>query len=423
MRILAQRGTTVRSVLHRIRQNGEQAVGPVKGHTAMSIESFAARVDATTAADLRQIGGTKWADPAIMGAFIAEMDFGVAPVIQRALHAAVDEGAFGYTPPKYRAQLQEATAARLRRLHGWSATAEQVFPVPDVITAYEIAIAKFSAPGSKIIVPTPSYMPFLSVPESLGREVIEVPLRNEGGVWRFDIVALQDAFDAGGGILVLCNPFNPIGRVFTRVELQEICDLVDRNGGRVFSDEIWAPLVFEGNELVSYATIGDVAAGHTITATAASKAWNLPGLKCAQLIVSNPADQATMDEIGYWAGRGTATLGLVGSAAAFEHGDQWLSEVLSYLQGNRDELVDLVAAHLPGVKLTHPEATYVGWLDFSETGLENPADFFREHAGVGLTDGSACGAAGVGSVRFIFAMPRPLMREAIQRMGEAFGSR
>lgn len=389
----------------------------------MSTESFAATVDATTAEDLRQIGGTKWADPAVMGAFIAEMDFGVAPVIKEALHTAVDEGAFGYTPPKYKAQLQEATAARLRRLHGWSVTAEQVFPVPDVITAYEIAIAKFSEPGSKIIVPTPSYMPFLSVPETLGREVIEVPLREHDGVWRFDIEALQDAFDAGGRILVLCNPFNPIGRVFTRAELEAISELVDRNGGRVFSDEIWAPLVFEGNELVSYATIGEVAAGHTITATAASKAWNLPGLKCAQLVVSNAADQETMDEIGHWAGRGTATLGLVGSAAAFEHGDEWLGEVLSYLQGNRDELVDLVAEHLPGVKLTVPEATYVGWLDFRETGLENPADFFREQAGVGLTDGSACGAVGVGSARFIFAMPRPLMREAIKRMGEALQAR
>ena len=389
----------------------------------MSTESFAATVDATTAEDLRQIGGTKWADPAVMGAFIAEMDFGVAPVIKEALHTAVDEGAFGYTPPKYKAQLQEATAARLRRLHGWSVTAEQVFPVPDVITAYEIAIAKFSEPGSKIIVPTPSYMPFLSVPETLGREVIEVPLREDDGVWRFDIEALQDAFDAGGRILVLCNPFNPIGRVFTRAELEAISELVDRNGGRVFSDEIWAPLVFEGNELVSYATIGEVAAGHTITATAASKAWNLPGLKCAQLVVSNAADQETMDEIGHWAGRGTATLGLVGSAAAFEHGDEWLGEVLSYLQCNRDELVDLVAEHLPGVKLTVPEATYVGWLDFRETGLENPADFFREHAGVGLTDGSACGAVGVGSARFIFAMPRPLMREAIKRMGEALQAR
>ena len=389
----------------------------------MSTESFAATVDATTAEDLRQIGGTKWADPAVMGAFIAEMDFGVAPVIKEALHTAVDEGAFGYTPPKYKAQLQEATAARLRRLHGWSVTAEQVFPVPDVITAYEIAIAKFSEPGSKIIVPTPSYMPFLSVPETLGREVIEVPLREHDDVWRFDIEALQDAFDAGGRILVLCNPFNPIGRVFTRAELEAISELVDRNGGRVFSDEIWAPLVFEGNELVSYATIGEVAAGHTITATAASKAWNLPGLKCAQLVVSNAADQETMDEIGHWAGRGTATLGLVGSAAAFEHGDEWLGEVLSYLQGNRDELVDLVAEHLPGVKLTVPEATYVGWLDFRETGLENPADFFREHAGVGLTDGSACGAVGVGSARFIFAMPRPLMREAIKRMGEALQAR
>lgn len=385
----------------------------------MSTESFAARIDATTAADLRALGGTKWADPNVMGAFIAEMDFGVAPVIKEALHAAVEEGAFGYTPPKYRERLKEATAARLRRLHGWEAAPEQVFPVPDVITAYEVAINHFSEPGSKIIVPTPSYMPFLSVPQAHGREVIEVPMRNEDGVWRLDLAGLQAAFDEGGRCLVLCNPFNPVGRVFTREELEAVSELVERNGGRVFSDEIWAPLVFPGSTLISYATVNEVAAGHTITATAASKAWNLPGLKCAQLIVSNAADQRVMDEIAYMAGRGTATLGLVASATAYDNGDEWLGEALSYLEGNRDELIELVAKELPGVRLTVPEATYVGWLDFRETGIEDPAAFFLENAGVGLTDGRACGAAGAGSARFIFAMPRPLMREAVQRMGEA----
>ena len=389
----------------------------------MSIESFAARVNATTAADLRTIGGTKWADPDVIGAFIAEMDFGVAPVITEALHAAVDEGAFGYTPPKFTRALKDAAATRLRDRHGWDVGPEHVFAVPDVITALEIAIDRFSEPGSKIIVPTPSYMPFLSVPGGLGREVIEVPMLQHDGGWSFDFDGLQAAFDAGGRCLILCNPFNPIGRVFRRDELAAISELVDRNGGRVFSDEIWAPLVYPGAELVSYATVNDVAAGHTITAIAASKAWNLPGLKCAQLVVSNDADLQTMAEIESWAGRGTATLGLVASAAAYARGDAWLDEAVAYLAGNRDELIALVAQELPGVRVTVPEATYVGWLDFRGIGLEDPAAFFREHAGVGLTDGAACGAAGVGSARLIFAMPRPLLREALHRMGEALRAR
>lgn len=399
------------------------ASSPAASSPGAATAAFAEQLDAITAEDLRAVGGTKWADPDVYGAFIAEMDFGVAPVIQDALHAAVDEGAFGYTPQKYSDALREATASRLRRLHGWEVGAGQVFPVPDVITAYEIAITRFAEPGGKIIVPTPSYMPFLTVPPALGLEVIEVPMLAVDGVWTFDHAAIQAAFDAGGRCLVLCNPFNPLGRVFTRDELTGISELVERNGGRVFSDEIWAPLVFAGSELISYATLNEVAAGHTITATAASKAWNLPGLKCAQLVVSNEADQRTMDEIGKWAARGVATLGLIGSTAAYEHGDEWLGDVLSYLTGNRDELIELVAELLPGVTVTVPEATYIAWLDFRAVGIEHPGDFFREAAGVGLTDGSACGEAGIGSARFIFAMPRPLMREAVRRMGEALSAR
>lgn len=389
----------------------------------MSNQSFAERADAITAADLRAVGGTKWADPQVTGVFVAEMDFGVAPVIKAALHEAIDEGAFGYTPQKYVNALKVATAARLRSHHGWKIDSDQVFPVADVITALEAAIRHFTEPGAKIIVPTPSYMPFLSVPPMLGREVIEVPMIEVDGVWRFDLDGLQAAFDEGGSCLILCNPNNPLGRVFSREELTAISELVEHNGGRVFSDEIWAPLVFEGSELVPYATLNEVAAGHTITATAASKAWNLPGLKCAQLVVSNDRDQHTMDEIGRAVGRGTATPGLIASTAAYNDGDEWLGEVLSYLQGNRDELAALVAEHLPGVRMTVPESTYIAWLDFRDTGLDNPAEFFLERADIAMTDGAACGVAGRGCARFVFAMPRPLMRDAIARMGEALRAR
>lgn len=389
----------------------------------MSNESFASHVDATTAEDLRALGGTKWADPAVMGAFVAEMDFGIAPVVKTALHAAVDEGAFGYTPPRFTAALKEATASRLRSHHGWDTTSEHVFPVPDVITALEVVIQHFSTPGSKIIVPTPSYMPFLTVPATFRRDVIEVPMLQLDGVWQYDLDGLQAAFDAGGNLLMLCNPYNPLGRVFTEDELLAVSEVVERNSGRVFSDEIWASLIYPGTELVPYATINEVTAGHTITATAASKAWNLPGLKCAQLVVSNEADLQTMNEIAHWAARGTATLGIIATTAAYTDGDEWLGEALDYLQGNRDELAELVAKHLPGVHFTVPDATYVAWLDFRDVGIERPGEFFREHAGVGLTDGSACGDAGKGGARFIFAMPRPLMREALQRMGEAFSAR
>ncbi|SEB38282.1 cystathione beta-lyase [Paramicrobacterium humi] len=382
--------------------------------------TFADEIDAKTLDVLRASGGLKWTDPDVpIGAFVAEMDFGVAPVISTALHEAVDAGVFGYMPPAMGDELKQATAERLRDKQGWEITAKQVFPVPDVIKALEVTIEHFSKPGSKVIVPTPSYMPFLFVPPTLGREVIEVPMLNDDGVWRFDLDVIQRAYDDGGDVLILCNPYNPLGRVFTREELAGVSEVVDRNGGRVFSDEIWAPLVYPGSELVSYATVSDVAAGHTITGVSASKAWNLPGLKCAQLIVSNDADQAVLDEIGMWIGHGASNLGAIANTVAYREGQPWLDGVVDYLDGNRRELVSLVEQHLPGVRVSMPQGTYVGWLDFRDTGIENPGEHFREHAGVGLTDGSACGVAGVGSARFIFAMPRPVMREAIVRMAAA----
>lgn len=388
-------------------------------------ESFADRIDATTAETLRAIGGTKWSDPEVaIGAFVAEMDFGIAPAITDALHRAVDEGSFGYFPARIAEDLRVATADRLRSRHGWTVRPDQVFPVPDVIEALKVTIEQFSPAGSKVIVPTPSYMPFLFVPPMLGREVIQVPMREgDDGAARFDLEAIQRAFDDGGNCFVLCNPYNPLGRVFDRDELIALSAVIQRNGGRVFSDEIWAPLVFPDAELVSYATIDETTASHTITATSASKAFNLPGLKCAQLIVSNEADREKLAEQAMWLGHGASNLGMIANTAAYTEGQPWLDEVLEYLRGNRDEFIALVAQHLPGVRVRAPQGTYVGWLDFRGTGIEKPGEFFRERAGVGVTDGSACGLAGEGHARFIFALPRPLLREALQRMGDAMRHR
>lgn len=372
-----------------------------------------------TVEQLRTSGGLKWSDPdAPIGAWVAEMDFGVAPAITEALHQAVDEGAFGYSPPRLWNELKAATAENLRT-RGWHAAAEDVVPIPDVIKGLEVAIEHFSPPGSKVIVPTPSYMPFLSVPPKLGREVIEVPMIRRDGRWNMDLDGIQRAFDEGGECFVLCNPHNPLGRVFDHAELTALSEVIERNGGRVFSDEIWAPVVYPGARMLSYAALSETTARHTVTAVSASKAFNLPGLKCAQLIVSSDEDRSALAELGWWIGHGTANLGVVANTAAYRGGKPWLEEVVDYLQGNRDELIRLAGDLLPGVTVTVPEGTYVGWLDFSQTSVERPAEFFRRHAGVGLTDGIACGAAGAGSARLIFAMPRPVLRQAVERMSKA----
>lgn len=385
--------------------------------------SFADRIDARDLAALRAAGGLKWIDPDVpIGAFVAEMDFGVAPEIARALHEAVDGARFGYLTAALAGELREATAERMRERHAWQVQPRQVFPVADVIKVLEVAIEHFTRPGSKVIVPTPAYMPFLLVPPALGREVIQVPMLDDGGVPRLDLDGIQRAFDAGGELLVMCNPHNPLGRVYSAAELTAVSELVDRNGGRVFADEIWSPLVFDG-EYMPYASVSPAAAGHTITGVSASKAFNIPGLKCAQLIASSEADLARLDELAMWIGHGASNLGVIANTVAYREGQPWLDDVIGYLDGNRRALVELVGEHLPGVRVAAPEGTYVGWLDLRETGIASPAEFFRAHAGVGLTDGSACGIAGEGFARFIFAMPRPIMRQAFERMGEAMRAR
>lgn len=377
----------------------------------------AAEFDRIDVGTLRLGGSVKWSMyPEAIGAFVAEMDFGTAPPVTAALHAAVDAAVFGYLPAGTVEQMSAAYAAWSRDRYGWAVDPVDVRPVADVVAGLRLAIEHFSAPGTPVVLPTPAYMPFVSVPPQLGREVIEVPL---SAGHRYDLDALAAAFEAGGDLLILCNPHNPVGRVLTAAEMLAIAEVVDRYGGRVFSDEIHAPLVFGDARHLPYASLSPVTAEHTLTATSASKAWNLPGLKCAQVVLSSDADRETWAGIGPLAEHGAATLGVIANTAAYESGGPWLAEVLSYLDGNRRLLSRLVADLLPGVIYTPPEGTYLGWLDFRATGPADPAAYFLEKAGVAMTDGALCGEAGRGFGRFTFALPRPILREAVERIAAA----
>ncbi len=381
-------------------------------------------VDQPTVEQLRALGGLKWSlYPEAIGSFVAEMDFGTAPVVTEALHAAVDAAAFGYLPPGLLQGMSEAYAAWSADRYGWAVPPERVRPVADVLAGLVAAIEHFSRPGSPVILPTPAYMPFVTLPGPLGREVIEVPMARDGDRYVYDLDALDAAFRAGGHLLVLCNPHNPIGRVLEPAEMRAVAEVVDRHGGRVFSDEIHAPLVYAGFRYVPYASLGEVPAGHAVTATSASKAWNLPGLKCAQLVLSNDADAATWARVGLHAEHGASTLGVVANTAAYTGGAGWLDDVLTYLDGNRRLLTELVDAHLPGVRYAPPEGTYLAWLDCRALGLEAPGAFFLEHAGVALTDGALCGVAGTGFVRLNVATPRPVLVQAVKQMGAALAAR
>lgn len=383
---------------------------------------MSANYDDLTAEKMAGVLGVKWTSfPDCIGAFIAEMDFGTAPAVKEALAEVVDAGFFGYLPKSVDAKLADATASWYHRNTDWKVTPDMVRSMPDVLKGFEIALTKYAPRGGKVILPTPAYMPFMFLPKIFGRETIEVPMLHTGYGWEYDFDGIEQAYRDGGEVLIICNPHNPLGKVNSADEMKKLGEIVNRNNGRVFSDEIHAPLIFSGHQHVPYASVNDVNAGHTITAVAASKAWNLPGLKCAQLVLSNDDDIAAWETNGaQWAAHGAAVVGVIATTAAYNEGEDWLNDVLAYLEGNRDALEGLLAEHIPAAKYIKPEGTYLGWIDLTNTKVpDDVATFFRENAKVAITDGSACGDVGKRHVRFNFAMSRPLMEETITRMGKA----
>lgn len=428
---------------------------------------LAADFDRISLDELRAGGGIKWAAfPDCIGAFIAEMDFGTAPVVTAALHEAADRAYHGYLPDTLLHELGRACADWHHTRYGWTVPAEWVHAVPDVLYALEITLRHFVPPGVPVLLPTPNYMPFLPLLEMLGNPVVQVPMRRVSHAtradrvsdlphavradtvpdvwreaapadartgtraaaagWEFDYHALDAAFAGGARLAILCNPHNPIGRVYTREELRRFAVIAERHGARVFTDEIHAPLVYGGHRHVPYASVSEQAAAHAVTATSASKAWNIPGLKCAQLLLTCPDDQRLWRRIGFLAGHGTATPGVLANIAAYREGGPWLEQVLQYLEGNRALLGRLLRELLPEVGYVEPEGTYLAWLDCRplQPRLPLPAQrLFRRDARVALTRGEDCGEAGAGHVRLNFAMPRPILREAVERMARAVAGR
>ena len=392
--------------------------------------TFAETADRITIDELCRRGGMKWSrgGPGVIGAFVAEMDFGAAPAIAEALRDVIERADFGYLSDHAREELAQACAAWQRDRYGWTVDPARIRPLPDVIKGLEAAITVFSRPGSPVILPTPAYMPFLTVPPRLGRQIIQVPMVTGDGRLVLDLDGIDAAFRQGGHLLILCNPCNPVGRVYTRDELAAVSEVVARNDGRVFADEIHAPLIYPGGTHVPYASVSGQAAHHSVTGTAASKGWNLPGLKCAQLILTNDADAATWVGQGFIFEHGASTPGVRASTAAYRGGGDWLADVVGYLDGSRRLLASLLAEHLPAIRHQPPEGTYLAWLDcrdlFGDRGIEvSPAEFFLARARVLLTDGAACGEAGRGHVRLNFATPRPILTEIVRRMAEAVHAR
>lgn len=381
--------------------------------------------DALTPDALRARGTIKWNyfDPDVLALWVAEMDYPAPPVVRAAVQAAVDREEFGYPRMEGATGLPEATAEWSASRYDWKVDPDRVHVLPDVLKGVELAIENYSPPGSAVVLLTPAYMPFFEVPKIIERPIVEVPMAVADDRFILDLDAIDAAFAAGAGTLILCQPYNPLGRCFTRAELLGLSQVIAKHGGRVASDEIHAPLVY-GNNHVPYASVSDEAAAHTITLVSASKAWNLPGLKCAQLITSTDADEERSRQISMMKTHGASTMGIASNLAAFRSGGDWLDRTLGYLDGNRRLLGSLLQDHLPGVGYRVPEATYMAWLDFGALDLpDEPAAFFLEHARVAMNPGLAFGTNGAGCGRLNFATTSAILEQAITAMGKAVQNR
>ena len=377
--------------------------------------------DTITPESLVERGSWKWTRfPGTIPGFVAEMDFPLAEPITEALSTSFERQRFGYLPQPVAEELKEATADYVRTTHNWAVEPERVYLSGDVLQAYEVALRQLVSPGSPIIVPTPAYMPFLTLTTALGHPVIEVPMvEGPSGRPEMNLASIAEHLAGDAELVVLCNPHNPLGLVYRHDELAELATVVDDAGGMVFSDEIHAPLVFGNHRHIPYATVSDQAAQHSITAISASKAWNLPGLKCSQLVVTSDRHKELLAPLSFVISHGASTPGVVASIAAYREGGEWLEDVKSYLSGNFDVLDDFAANHFPGSGYRRPEGTYIAWLDARSIDIgtaDSPADYLREHAGVSLTDGALCGEAGKGHLRLIAATPRPILTELLERI-------
>ncbi|MGM7668372.1 MalY/PatB family protein [Microbacterium sp. A93] len=369
-----------------------------------------------------RVRSLKWADhPGKIGAWIAESDFGTAPAVVEALQAAIGDEQLAYVPSAVGAAAESACADLYRDRFGWAVGSEYVHLIPDVLTGLRITIEHFTRPGTAVIVPTPAYMPFLTVPESMGREVIQVPMRRSSHGWSLDLSVIERHLADGAGLLILCNPHNPLGTVMPVDEMNALSHVVERHGARVFADEIHAPVVYAGSTHVPYASTSPGAAAHTITAFSASKGWNIAGLKSAQLIFSGDVDNDRWQSLGLFPTYSNSILGAIGTCAAYTSGRDWLDGTLRQFEENRDLVVNhFEACGLP-VGLESPEATYLAWINLRafEFPSLSPAGYLSATSGVVVSDGAACGEVGRGYVRLNFAMPATILQTALSRITDA----
>lgn len=385
------------------------------------------KYDFDRAPDRRRTASLKWdfceqvlgaAD--IIPMWVADMDFPAPPPVVEAVRKRAEHPVFGYplAPRSYWTSIMNWMKTR----HGWEIKREWLSQSPGVVPALSLCILAFSSPGDKIVIQTPVYRPFFSSVENNGRRIVRNSLKYENGRFVMDLEGLESKIDGRTRMLILCSPHNPVGRVWTRDELERLGKICVSRDLLVVSDEIHSDLVFKGHRHFPFASISEELASRAVTLMAPSKTFNIAGLSTSVVIAPNPKlmgrYEAQLRNIGLGSGN---VFGIVALEAAYAHGGEWLDDLLAYLEGNADYAAEFIARRIPGIRFIRPEGTFLALLDCRGLGLEQKAlnEFFLGKAKVYFDDGTIFGRELLGFERMNLACPRALLRRALENMETA----
>ncbi|MDR2814779.1 MAG: pyridoxal phosphate-dependent aminotransferase [Prevotellaceae bacterium] len=349
--------------------------------------------------------------------WVADMDFEAPPFIVDALRARMEHPVFGYT------QISQgywpSIIRWLEELHGWEVKREWLCYVPGIVTGIGLALNVFSEAGDKVIIQPPVYHPFRLVPEANGRTVACNPLRLANDRYEMDFEQLERLIDDKCKLLILANPHNPGGVVWSRETLLTLSDLCARHRLPVIADEIHADMALYGSRHIPFASVSEAAAQGSITFNAPSKTFNIAGLKSSFAVIPNADLRARFyswlraNEVNE-----PAIFASVATEAAYTHGREWLRQMLAYVEGNVGYVEQFLASHIPAIRVMRPQASFLVWLDCRKLGLDHAAlvDLFVNRAKLALNDGEMFGSGGEGFMRLNVATPRSVLERAMARL-------
>lgn len=375
-------------------------------------------------AERRSTESIKWHyfDEDVLPMWVADMDFVSPEPVVRALCERVEHGIFGY--PVDMPELIQVIVDRMADQYGWQVLPEEIVLIPGVVTGFNLIARAIAAPGEGVLIQTPVYPPFLSAPQGAGllRQEMELT-RSPDGRYSIDYDAFEAAITDQTRLFILCNPHNPVGRVFQSDELERIAEICLRHKVVICSDEIHCDLIYSGYQHVPIASLQPEIAQNSLTLIAPSKTFNIAGLACSAAIVQNPLLRNKLQGVRNGLVGSVNLLGQIAGLAAYRDGQPWLDELLAYLEANRDFLFDFVKNELPGIQMAKPEGTYLAWLDCRQAGISgSPCEFFIKNARVAMNDGAAFGQGGQGFLRLNFGCPRSMLAEALERMKKALSN-